>query len=198
MAQTGLKVTTKLVSAAVDSFGPVERVNGRSTKHYRTAVTLRMEIGVPGNVPLDPQMQAMLNNTVSMTSEYWYGDKTDVPENPMTDNLLERALPGNRLKGEMVRAIDSLQRKLPAGRLAVRTTTSVSVANLGMSLSFETRMDLIRSQNQPVDARLLAVPDDYTEVGEPDDSGMLPPRKPTGTGTYWKASAWARRFVTPR
>jgi len=196
MKPAGLHFTTKLLKASLDSIG-TERIGGRTTQHYRMTIVqaVSMETEAP---EIDPDALAGLGNKVTMTTEFWMTDLPALPNNAMMADVTAR-IPKMGPAAALVQAMDSLRRKLPKGRLSVRTVSTTQAGAGDMNITFEASDDITDIKAQQVDAKTLAVPDDYTE-GPPPAKRMFgeAPSAAPGAGDRWKASAWAKQLRARR
>ncbi|HEX7937807.1 MAG TPA: hypothetical protein VF483_02380 [Gemmatimonadaceae bacterium] len=196
MKPAGMHFTVKLLKASLDSVG-TERIAGRMTQHYRMTIvqTMSLETEAP---EIDPDALAGIGNKVTMTTEFWMADLPAMPNNAMVTDVTAQ-IPKLGPAAALVQAMDSLRRKLPKGRLSVRTVSTTQAGAGDMSITFEASDDITDIKSQQVDAKTLAVPDDYAE-GSPPDRGMRGalPSAPAGAGDRWRASAWAKQLKARR
>jgi hypothetical protein len=196
LAGSGMKISTKVLKASVDSVGPGERIDGRPTVHYRITLTQSFGIDVSGG-GMDPQLADAFKNEVTLIMDHWYADVPNIPAEFSFEDFAERLPLRRGAIGPLAKTMDSLFQKMPKGKLAVRTITTTSAGGAGVLMMMEMKTEITGLKSVPVDPARLAVPDAYKEVADPDTNPMMPGKPATNTGR-WKASAWAAQRATKK
>jgi hypothetical protein len=149
---SGMDISISDDSVRVDSLGPGEVIQGQPTARWRTYMTMRMNMSMPGHTVTMVQQH---------TIEYWFATELPFLDNPVISRP-KATEPLTGPFGRLAQRNNEIAGRLP-NLLPLRSRTTIRVENPA-SGPIETSMtaEVINLRKERADRSIFLVPPDYT------------------------------------